>query len=950
MTIAESFPTEFLAIDQALQQAITHHQAGNLQDAERIYRAIINAVPNHPDANHNLGVLAVQVGQAEAGLPHLKAALEANPRQGQYWLSYIDALIKADQTDNAKQVLQQGRQFGISGDAFDSLERNLQQVPSQVEINVLINEFNAGQYAEAERLALAMTNTYPDVAIGWKVLSATLQQMGRIEDALMPMQKSVQLCPNDTEAYNNLGITFKDLGRLDEAEASYRRALEIKPDFAEAYSNLGITLKDLGRLDEAEASYRRALEIKPDFAEAHSNLGVTLQDLGRLGEAEASYREAIALKPDYAEAHSNLGNTLKELGRLDEAEASYRRAIVLKPDYAVAYNNLGNTVKELGRLDEAEASYRQAIFLKPDFAEAHNNLGNTVKELGRLDEAAASLREAIALKPDYALAHSNLGVTLQDLGCLGEAEASYRQAIALKPDFAEVHSNLGNTLKELGRLGEAEASYREAIALKPDYAEGHSNLGVALKELGRLEEAEASCRQAIALKPDFVEGHSNLGVVLQELGRLDEAEASCRQATTLNPDFPGVRSSLLFILNYVAGRDCAVRLEEARNYGLLVSAQAKERFTAWRCCKKPSRLRVGLVSGDLGNHPVGFFLESILAQLNPASIELRAYPTINRSDDLTDRIRPRFHSWKPLVGLSDEAAARLVHSDGVHILLDLAGHTAHNRLPLFAWKPAPVQATWLGYFATTGLAEMDYLLADEVGVPQTHREHFTETVWYLPDTRLCFSPPDIDLAVADLPALKTGHITFGCFQNRAKIGDEVLAVWGKILNALPCARLRLQSKQLGDQRVVKQFVQSLRHHGIDPTRVSLYGDMSRNSYLAAHAEVDMILDTFPFPGGTTSCEGLWMGVPTLTLLGDRLISRQGASLLMAAGLSEWIAASETDYVAKAIAIAGDLPKLAALRAGLRQQVLASPLLDASRFARHFEEALWGMWRKWCEKS
>jgi protein O-GlcNAc transferase len=878
--------SESLTVDRALQQAIIHHQAGSLQEAERLYHAILQAQPNHPDANHNLGVLAVQVHKPAVSLPYFKLALETNPNQGQYWFSYIDALIKADQTDNAKRVLQQGRQFGISGDAFDSLERNLKQAeptslqkaPSQVEENTLIDIFNTERYVEAERLALAMTNTYPDFAVGWMVLGATLRQMGRKEDALMPMQKSVQLCPNDAEAHNNLGVTLKDLGRLEEAETICRCAIALKPDYAEAHSNLGNTLKVLGRLDEAEASYRRALEIKPAFAEAYNSLGATLQDLRRLDEAEASYRRAIALKPDYVEARYNLGVALKDLGRLDEAETSYRQAIALKPNYAEAHSNLGNTMKELGRLGEAESSYRQAIFYNPNFAEAY----------------------------------SNLGVTLNDLGRLVEAEASYRRAIALKPDYAEPYSNLGNTLKELGRLEEAETGYRQAIALKPDYAKAHSNLGATLQDLGRLGEAEASCRQAIALEPDFAEAHSNL----------------------------------LFLSNYVVGKDSAVRLEEARNYGLMVSAKVKERSTTWRCTPRPDRLRVGLVSGDLRNHPVGYFLESILTQLNPASIDLMAYPTINRLDDLTDRIRPRFHSWKPLVGLSDEVAARLIHSDGVHILLDLAGHTAHNKLPLFAWKPAPVQASWLGYFATTGLEEMDYLLGDPYNTPVYEAGHFTETIWRLPEISLCFTPPYADIEVEPLPALSSESITFGCFNNLTKMNNAVVDLWAKVLRAIPHAKLFIKAKQLDGATTCEHTLQRFVERGISPDRLKLEGFSSRVDYLKAYNQVDIALDPFPFPGGTTSAEGLWMGVPVLTKKGDCFISHQGETIVKNAGLPDWIAEDDDDYVAKAVAHTQDLKQLAGLRAGLRQQVLSSPLFDAPRFAKNLETALWGMWEKW----
>ena len=256
-----------------------------------------------------------------------------------------------------------------------------------------------------------------------------------------------------------------------------------------------------------------------------------------------------------------------------------------------------------------------------------------------------------------------------------------------------------------------------------------------------------------------------------------------------------------------------------------------------------------------------------------------------------------------------------------------------------------MQVSWLGYFATTGVAEIDYLLADKIGVAEAERGYFTESVWYLPDTRLCFTPPKFDLQISPMPALTNGYITFACFQNLSKLSDAVLAAWSKILFALPSARVRLANKQLGDVTVAAQFVQRLQAHGIDPSRVTLHGAMLREAYLAAHAEVDVMLDTFPYPGGTTTCEALWMGVPTVTLAGNSLLARQGASLLTAAGVSDWIATSEVEYVEKAIQLTENLPKLAALRAGLRAQVLASHVFDASRFARNFEAALWDMWRQ-----
>ena len=550
-------------IEQTLQQGVAAHKEGKLQDAERLYRAILQSQPLHPDANHNLGLIAVSVNKADAALQLFKTALEANPKIEQFWLSYIDALIKEHEFATVKQVIEAGRKQGVSAKKLDTYESQVVALapggesnhskgkktfsekrkrlaadkkrkkaqkqgvkvsaPSKTDLVNLLNYYQTGRYSEAEKLAISLTQEFPKHQFSWKVLGAVLGETGRKYESLAASQKSVQLAPQDAEAHFNLGNALQKLERLEEAEASYRQAIVLKPDHGDAHSNLGNTLQELGKLDEVEASYRQTIALKPDYAEAHYNLGNTLRELGRLDEAESSYRKAITLKSDFAEAYYNLGIALKEQGRLDDAKASYTQAIALKPDFAEAHSNLGNTLQELGRLEEAEASYRQAIALQPDYAEAHYNLGSTLKQLARFDEAEITYRQAIALKSDYAEAHSNLGNTLKELGRLEESEASHRQATALKPGYAEAHNDLGVTLRELGRLEEAETSYRQAIALKPDYAESYGNLGVALQELGRLDEAEASCRHVIALKPDFAEAHSLLGCIMHGKGDVDSA-------------------------------------------------------------------------------------------------------------------------------------------------------------------------------------------------------------------------------------------------------------------------------------------------------------------------------------------------------------------------------------------------------------------------------------------
>jgi predicted TPR repeat methyltransferase len=385
--------TEVLSIEQILHQAVALHQAGEVQEAEKLYRAILQIEPGHAKANHNLGVLYVQMKQPAAALAYLMAALEADPAHGQYWLSYIDALYQADQLEAARQVLALARKQGLQGAEVDALVQQLEgsqtqeapqssqatppvkssgqgthghgKAPSSQEANALVALFTQGSYAEAARLAQGMTQHFPHYGFGWKVLGAALKQMGRNAEALMPLQKAAELLPNDAEALSNLGANFQDLGRSAEAEASLRRALQIDPGNAQAHTNLGFALHSLGQLEQAEASYRRALQIKPDYAEAYSNLGLVLHDTGRQAEAEACYRRALQIKPDFAEAYSNLGITLQNIGKLNEAEASCRRALQINPDLASAHSNLGITLQSLGRLDEALIHFQHRARLTP---------------------------------------------------------------------------------------------------------------------------------------------------------------------------------------------------------------------------------------------------------------------------------------------------------------------------------------------------------------------------------------------------------------------------------------------------------------------------------------------------------------------------------------------------------------------------------------------------------
>jgi len=606
---------------------------------------------------------------------------------------------------------------------------------------------------------------------------------------------------------------------------------------------------------------------------------------------------------------------------------------------------------EVGRLHEARVLYNKILVTDPNNHEALYFLGMIAFQLGKNALAIEMISKAITKCPDFINAHFGLGIVLKAQGNLNEALKSFQKVLTLLPDDDEILKNLGYEFLLQGKLDEAATAYRRVLTLQPNDEVVLNNLGVILKDQGRLNESVDCFRRALSNKPNYVEALSNLGNTLIDQDHVDEAIDSFRKAIAINLEFTAAHDKLLFCMNYSASYSGADYLKAARQYGRIITTKVSKHFSDWNCSPKPKRLCVGMVSGDLGNHVVALFLENLLANLDRNKIDLIAYPTLNRNDAVTARLKPYFTEWNSLVGIQDEAAARLIHADGVHILIDLSGHTDHNRLPVFAWKPAPVQVTWLGYSASTGLSEMDYLLADSNVVPTFEEKNYTETIWRLPECYMCFSQPKVKVDVGPLPVLKKGQITFGSFNNLSKMNDSVVALWAEILHAIPESRLMLKAKKFSEPTICANTHQRFSACGIAPERIVLLGHVrNREEHLAIYNLVDIALDPFPYNGTTTSIESLWMGVPFITGPGDRFISRVGQSIANNAGLTDWIAEDHEDYVNKAVTHVSDLKKLSRLRGILRKQVETSPLFNASLFARNFEAAMFGMWYRFQNKQ
>ncbi|MDR3476305.1 MAG: tetratricopeptide repeat protein [Devosia sp.] len=755
------------------------------------------------------------------------------------------------------------------------------------------------------------------------------------------------------------GLELHRQGKLTDAGLLYQQVLAVNPNHAEASHSLGMVLHQTGKSDVAERLIRRAIKEAPHNPVFHSNLGVVLLGLGRPAEAVDSYRRALKYDPEAPALYANLGAALLAMDRPADAVQAERRALRLKPGYAVAHAQLARALAALGRGEEAVMSFGQAVASQPGYIDAYVWWGDMLAASDQLEAAAAKYREAAALKPDHAGAHLGLAEVLARLGQHGLAADNFRAAAYVRPS-ARAYAGLARELVALERPDEAIDACRTGLRLadEPGLRQEIEALLVSLggavdaaesgKTLSDLERDEAQYRIAVGATPGNPVALANLASALSTLGRLEEAVGYYRQAIEARPDYFFAWSEYLFTINYLGDLGVAEMAAEARRYGELVETRIPPRPHHPNDTNPERRLKVGLVSGDLHAHPVGRFLEAVVAAIDPATIELVVYHNAALTDQLTESLKASMPNWHQIERLSDAELADRIFADGIDILLDLSGHTAHNRLLVFAAKPAPVAASWIGYFATTGLRAIDYVLATRWVIPDDETGQWVERPWHLPETYLCFSPPRLHVPLAPPPAFANGYVTFGSANNINKLNDRTAACWAEVLKAVPASKLLLRSRPLKDAAVAEQVRARFEALGIAPDRLLL--SAAENDYgrhLGRYNDVDIALDPFPYAGGTTTVEALWMGVPVLTLRGDRYVAHMGENILHNLEMPDWIAADIADYVAKAQAFAAAPEALAAQRQNLRHRLMVSPLCDAPRFARNFETACRGMWRKWC---
>ena len=701
-------------------------------------------------------------------------------------------------------------------------------------------------------------------------------------------------------------VSAYEAGKIAEAEQICHQIISNKHDFFDAVYLLAVVQSSQGKHDLALASYDRALALEPSLAEAHCDRGNTLTILKRFDAALESYDRALALRPDYAEALSNRANSLRELKRFDEALKSCDRALALRPDLAETFSNRGITLHELRRHEEALASYDRALSIRPKYPEALYNRANALYELKRFTEALASIDRALTARPDYAEALSSRGNTLRALKRLDEALECYDRALAIRPDLLEALYDRGNTLHEMNRFDEALECYDRVLAAKADYAQAFSGA--------------ASC----ALN-------------------LCDWDRQSRFALEVSAHLSGKKSviSPFVLLGY--SDDPALQLQCASTYiGRKISSLPQPFWTGQKWCK--DKLRIAYVSADFRSHATAFLMAELLERHNRSQFEIIGISFgIDDNSEMRRRLVAAFDEFHDVRGKSDREIAKLLFDLQVDIAVDLKGYTHDSRPEIFAFRPAPIQVSYLGYPGTMGTKFVDYIIADEVVVPFEHAPFYTERIVHLPD---CYQVNDTTRRIAERTPTRrdAGLPEFGfvfcCFNNNWKITSVVFTVWMQLLHKVEGSILWLIRDNDGSERSLRN---EARRRGVDPSRLVFAERLALDQHLARHRVADLFLDTLPYNAHTTASDALWTGLPVLTCKGGAFAGRVAASLLQAIGIPELVTSNFEDYQALALKVARDPGLLAGLKSKLAHNRNTYPLFNTDRFVRHIESAYNTMW-------
>jgi len=629
--------------------------------------------------------------------------------------------------------------------------------------------------------------------------------------------------------------------------------------------------------------------------------------------------------------------------KLNDAKKEIDKHLIQHPNSSILFNILGAVYAGKNNFDEAINYYKKATTCNPNYAQAYNNLGVALHKLEKISEAIENYQKAINLNNNFAEALNNLGNALIENNKSNEAITFFERALKIKPNYPEALNSIGGAYANLGNRKKAIGFIEKAIKIKPEYAEAHNSLALIYSDLARFEEALLHFTKSIELKPYNEKFYNNFGNLLNNLGKYEEANKMYEKAINIKPNYEKAYSNLIFNLNYFYKLDQNLYLEKAKKFGLKCKPIKKNLTFKYKFEKKPKKLRIGLVSSDFGNHPGGFFTLSTLKELRKKDFELIAYSNSNRQDEFSYHFKPLFFKWHSIEKIKDLEVVKKIFDDGIHILMELQGHSAKNRIPLFFYKAAPVQVSWLST-GTLGVSEINYLIGSSHMTPKNEEKNYVEKIWKLPNITQCFTPPDFQVKINKLPAIDNNFITFGCVNKLTKINDHVIKLWSKILLSVDKSKLLLKNKDFDNQGIIENTFKRFEKYKVDRGRLILRGEsITRKELLQTYNEIDIALDPFPFQGNTSTCEAVWMGVPVVTLLGDRMVFHTGESINSNLKMKNWIAKKEEDYVSIAVKFASDIDYLSKIRMNLREHALQSPVFNSPPFAENFGKMLWEMW-------
>lgn len=674
-------------------------------------------------------------------------------------------------------------------------------------------------------------------------------------------------------------------------------------------------------------------------------LALNFHQQGNVDQAELIYRKVLNTNPQHKHAWSNLGTIQSRKGKLEEAVKCYQKALEIDQQFSECWFNLGNCLRRAMNPAGAEAAFLQALKHNPSLYGAAVALGQSMTEQGKFQEAVEVFKQIISQKNDDPEVHAHMGNALRMMGRREESMQSYLTMLNLRPNDPRIRHQFGLVLMDAGRLEEAFQEFKNSLGLKPDYAEAHNSMSIVLQMLKQDEAALAHNQEAVRLNPKFTEAWNNLGNLYGLAGRPKEAIDAFKKSIELQPRAIPFHSNMLLNLHYVPELSPKEIFEEHKKWASthLTGLPTPPAFNNTKDAKR--KLKVGIVSPDFRQHTVMAFIEPFLAALDHKNLEVFAYSSVLRPDQETEKVKKLVDHFIDIRGMTDMQASGQIRKDEIDVLVDLAGHTAGHRLVLFGLKPAPIQIAQFGYPDTTGLEAMDYRITDTFADPVGKTESIhTEKLVRLDGLAWCYQPfeqaPDVPKRTP-----KAGGIIFGSLNNMAKHNPKVLNLWARLLGAIPGSKLRLLSGP--GQESVKLIRQAMQQGGVNPDRVEFLQRMEKKDYFAAQADIDIALDPFPYNGGVTTCDALWMGTPVLTIAGESYVSRQGVAILSALDLQDWIAKTPEEFIEKAKKFSAEPARLSLLRGKLRDTLKKSSICDWKGYASKWEKAVRELWKTWC---